>query len=86
VSVADAKGNVEQKVIDPSLFDSPVSIAKWVGKMDAAETGSPRNVFSSPNNIFYVDGSKAIIQHDDDGLLTEESFTNHRKKIELGNR
>jgi uncharacterized Zn-binding protein involved in type VI secretion len=86
VGVVDARGNVKQKVIDPSLFDSPVSIDEWLGRMDTTGIGSPRNVFPSPNYIFFVIGSRTTIHFDNDGSKTEKSFKEHREKMDHGER
>ncbi|MBY0413677.1 MAG: hypothetical protein K2Q18_05910, partial [Bdellovibrionales bacterium] len=66
VYVKDDHNNIQKMVIDPSLFDRPVSVAEWDAKMTKETArGSVQTVFPFPENAALMERSAIAFSSSD---------------------
>lgn len=72
VYVKDSKGKINKMVIDPSLFDHPVTVEEWDKKMSKkTKLGSEVALFPYPENAAFMERSVLAFSSSDPYLPTE---------------
>lgn len=84
VYVEDEKGLIKKMVIDPSLFDKPVTVEEWDQKMNKkTKKGSSITAFPFPQNAALVERSALAFSSSDPYLPGDDINMNEADKMEM---
>ena len=85
--VEDEKGKIQKMVIDPSIFDRPVTLEEWDNKIaKKTKKGSVKTAFPFPQNASFYERSALAISNSDPYTPaeniddTEETKMQHAKE------
>lgn len=89
VYVKDKNGMVKKMVIDPSLFDKPVTVEEWDKKMTkqtiGSQNGSSITAFPFPENAAAVERSALAFSSSDPYLPGDNINMNEEDKLQMAN-
>jgi hypothetical protein len=71
-------GELDDRVIDPSMFDAPVTVAVWKGAQ-----GDPRAVLAPTEASIFYRSSAGATQTDPTYAQTAQVLTTYRLKLKL---
>jgi hypothetical protein len=84
--VHDSKGKIQKMVIDPSLFDKPVTVEEWDNKMTKATVrGSVRTSFPFPENAAVMERAAITFSSSSPYLPKDKIIMTEEEKITLAN-
>lgn len=86
VYVEDEKGMIKKMVIDPSLFDKPVTVEEWDHKITkTTKKGSTITAFPFPQNAAMLERSALAFSSSNPYLPGENIFMSEADKMEMAN-
>jgi hypothetical protein len=86
VYVKNANGEIQKMVIDPSLFDEPVTVEEWDDKMSKNTIrGSIVTGFPFPENSAFMERSSISFSSSGPYLPNEEAGLSEEQKIKMAN-
>lgn len=87
VYVEDDKGGFQKMVIDPSLFDKPVTVEEWDNKMSKnTAKGSVITAFPFPENVAAFERSSLSFSSSDPYLPRESINLSEEDKMKMSNQ
>ncbi|QDK43130.1 hypothetical protein DOM21_17050 [Bacteriovorax stolpii] len=86
VYVKNAKGETQKMVIDPSLFDKPVTVEEWDNKMSKnTARGSVVTAFPFPENAAMMERSALSFSSSDPYLPRDSIYLSEQEKMDMAN-
>lgn len=86
VYVKNAKGETQKMVIDPSLFDKPVTVEEWDNKMSKnTARGSVVTAFPFPENAAQMERSALSFSSSDPYLPSDSIYLSEEEKMDMAN-
>lgn len=86
VYVKDTNGNIQKMVIDPSLFERPVSVEEWDKNISKSTIrGSVVTGFPFPENSAFMERSSISFSSSAPYLPNEEPGLSEKEKIKMAN-
>lgn len=86
VYVKNAKGETQKMVIDPSLFDKPVTVEEWDNKMSKnTARGSVVTAFPFPENAAQMERSALSFSSSDPYLPRDSIYLSEQEKMDMAN-
>ena len=86
VYVKNAKGETQKMVIDPSLFDKPVTVEEWDNKMSKnTARGSVVTAFPFPENAAQMERSALAFSSSDPYLPRDSIYLSEQDKMDMAN-
>ena len=87
VYVEDEKGGIQKMVIDPSLFDKPVTVEEWDNRMSKnTAKGSVITAFPFPENVAAFERSSLSFSSSDPYLPRESINLSEDEKMNMSNQ